>query len=176
MGSGGPRLLVGTEGWLVSCHDLSVDLTITHLGGTSIRREFIERPYALVSGFERGWWNGWDKGPVEFFSFMSSADGEVARAMTRPRSTIGDAYPTFDARPGSVCMLEFFEVRSDLHWHGYGRLAVDLLLDAFPDFYVGFSRNSGTDGFWQKAGWHAHLHEDAATHGDGVATLFVAPG
>lgn len=153
-----------------------MDLTITHLGGMPIRREPIERPYALVSGFERGWWNGWDKGPVDFFSFTSSADGEVARALARQGYTIGDAYPTFNGRRGSVCLLEYFEVRSDLHWHGYGRLAVDLLVDAFPDRYVGFSRNSGTDRFWQKAGWHAHPHEDAATHGDGVATLFACPG
>ena len=154
-----------------------MDLMISRLGGTSVAREWIERPYAKDSGYRHSWWTGSTKGPVEFFSFTTELHGEVARALTRSSSIVGDAYPTFDRPHHSLIELDLFEVRVDLHDDGFGRSAVNLLLEAFPGPYFGFSRIVETDGFWQRLGWVKHLHEDCPDHpSSSRATLFVAPG
>jgi hypothetical protein len=155
-----------------------VDLTFSRLDVAPVSHEWTQKPFLDSPGFSSTWWVGGAKGPLVFCSFMMKPVGEVARAQVKPRSSTGEAYPSWTRPRLGSTEIDLLEVRTDLRGRGIGREAVARLLVELPLPFIVLSLNQQSDAFWRSLGWAEHTHADAADYhpeGPRPALLFVRP-
>lgn len=144
----------------------AMNLRLAHLEPSPVSQP----QFSEIEGFTPEWWRGRTIfNNRHWYAFKDESDAEVARAEIEPNSTVGRAYPSVTTPREGFVEIEFIEVRLNMRGQGFGREAVNLLMDTYKGREFA-AMSDGGDEFWTALGWEAHIH----MHGRKCKLLFTA--